>query len=194
MPNSTTDIREVIANVRACLTDTFAALDTWFDQPAELRQYRPTAGGWTANEILEHIGLTNHFLLILVDKATRKALLNARMNDLGESLAQYQFQTEKLAEIGRHKSFAWIRPEHMEPTGTRALAEVRAQLQQQLAHCQQTLAAVPHGEGALYRTTMSVNGLGKIDVYEYLYFLAQHGQRHLTQLSHNAAEFTRNSA
>ncbi|MFD2784716.1 hypothetical protein [Hymenobacter rubripertinctus] len=41
---------------------------------------------------------------------------------------------------------------------------------------------------------MSVNGLGKIDVYEYRYFLAQHGQRHLTQLSQNAAEFARAQA
>ncbi|WP_218144594.1 DinB family protein [Hymenobacter actinosclerus] len=194
MTDATSAIRAVMAEVRVCLTDTFAALDAWFDQPADLRRYRPAAGGWTADEILEHVGLTNHFLLILVDKATRKALLNAQTQDLAAALAAYEFQTGKLADIGRHKSFAWIRPEHMEPTGTRPLAEVRAQLQQQLAHCRQTLAAMPNGEGALYRTTMSVNGLGKIDVYEYLYFLAQHGQRHLTQLSRNAAEFAHNPA
>lgn len=191
MSNSAFSIHDTITNVRTCLTDTFATLDTWFDQRVELRRYRPATGGWTADEILEHVGLTNHFLLILVDKATRKALLNAQTHDLAVVLADYQFQNEKLADIGRHKSFAWIRPEHMEPTGTCLMTEVRAQLQEQLVHCLQTLDIVPNGEGALYRTTMSVNGLGKIDVYEYLYFLAQHGQRHLTQLSRNAAEFGR---
>jgi hypothetical protein len=39
-----------------------------------------------------------------------------------------------------------------------------------------------NGEGALYKTTMSVNSLGKIDVYEYIYFLAQHGRRHIGQM------------
>ena len=36
---------------------------------------------------------------------------------------------------------------------------------------------------------MTVNGLGKINVYEYSYFLAQHARRHLTQMQDNAAEF-----
>ncbi|MBN8787104.1 MAG: hypothetical protein J0I84_08435 [Terrimonas sp.] len=46
-----------------------------------------------------------------------------------------------------------------------------------------------NGEGVLYKTTMTVNDLGKIDVYEYIYFLAQHGQRHVTQMEKNEAEF-----
>lgn len=36
---------------------------------------------------------------------------------------------------------------------------------------------------------MTVNALGKINVYEYLYFIAQHGQRHITQMEKNASEF-----
>jgi hypothetical protein len=36
---------------------------------------------------------------------------------------------------------------------------------------------------------MSVNNLGKLNVYEYVYFLAQHARRHLTQMQDNAAEF-----
>ena len=41
----------------------------------------------------------------------------------------------------------------------------------------------------LYKTTMSVNGLGKIDVYHYIYFLVQHAQRHISQMKKVAAEF-----
>jgi hypothetical protein len=36
---------------------------------------------------------------------------------------------------------------------------------------------------------MSVNGLGKLNVYEYIYFLAQHGRRHSTQMEKNELEF-----
>lgn len=36
---------------------------------------------------------------------------------------------------------------------------------------------------------MTVNNLGKIDVYEYIYFLAQHGRRHLTQMQKNEEEY-----
>ena len=36
---------------------------------------------------------------------------------------------------------------------------------------------------------MSVTNLGKLNVYEYSYFLAQHARRHLTQMQENAAEY-----
>ncbi|UOQ50857.1 DinB family protein [Hymenobacter cellulosivorans] len=182
-------LQATITEIRESLTTTFASLSQWFDKPAELRAYRPQHGGWTINEILEHIGLTNHYLLILITKATRKALLNAPGADLAAEVGSHVFQREKLADIGRHQSFAWVRPEHMEPTGTRPLPEVRAQLQEQLSQCLTSLDQLKNGEGVLYKTTMSVNDLGKINVYEYLYFLAQHGQRHLTQMAKNEVEF-----
>ena len=42
-----------------------------------------------------------------------------------------------------------------------------------------------NGEGLLYKTTMTVNELGKINVYEYIYFLSLHAQRHVTQMKKN---------
>lgn len=36
---------------------------------------------------------------------------------------------------------------------------------------------------------MTVNGLGKLDVYEYLYFLAAHGKRHVAQLERVKAQY-----
>jgi len=182
-------IPALIADINATLTDTFTALDGWFDQPRDLRAYRPGSGGWTVDEILEHVGLTNHFLLILIDKGTTKALQNLRKLELAAELESYVFHRDQLLEIGQHRSFAWIRPAHMEPTGTKPLAEVRDQLRAQLAQCRHYLDLLKNGEGVLYKTTMTVNGLGKIDVYEYLYFLAQHGRRHLEQMAQNEREF-----
>jgi len=182
-------IEKVISDIKILLVDTFATIDTWFDMNAELRNYRPVSNGWTINEILEHIGLTNHFLLILIDKGTNKALQNVHNIDLKAELQNYVFHLDKLTEVGLHKSFAWIRPEHMEPTGDKRLDEVRSQLKDQVSHCLANLDKLKNGEGALYKTTMTVNNLGKLDVYEYIYFLAQHGQRHITQMQKNESEF-----
>jgi hypothetical protein len=44
------------------------------------------------------------------------------------------------------------------------------------------LNKIQNGEGVLQTTMMSVNNLGKIDVYSYLYFLAKHAERHVSQM------------
>ncbi len=183
------DISALIANIRTLLQHTFATVDSWFDKPANLRAHPPYNGGWAIDQILEHIGLTNHFLLILIDKGAQKALNKSTQLDLNEALSTYNFQQEKLDQVGVHLSFPWVRPEHMEPLGHKTLLEVRQQLKAQLQQCLDILDRLKNGEGALYRTTMTVNDLGKIDVYQYLYFLAQHAKRHVGQMEKVEAEF-----
>ena len=181
---------DLLAAVRASLLDAFAQVDIWFDQPAALRSHLPADQGWTVDEVLDHIGLTNHFLLILIEKGVTKALANREGLNLAAELARYQFEPAKLAAIGTLHAFDWVRPAHMEPrTAPRPLPAVRQQLHGQLAQALACLDRLPHGEGVLYHTTMTVNGLGKLNVYEYLYFLAQHARRHLTQMQENATEF-----
>ncbi len=182
-------IQTIISDIRTYLVGTFSTIDTWFDKDAELRNFKPVNGGWTINEILEHIGLTNHFLLILIDKGANKALQNVHRLDLQTELQNHVFHYNKLAEVGLHQSFTWIRPEHMEPTNKKPLGEIRHQLKEQVNRCLGNLDKLKNGEGVLYKTTMTVNDLGKINVYEYIYFLAQHGQRHLTQMQKNEAAF-----
>lgn len=182
-------IQSIIAQITNSLLTTFNQIDTWFEKDIRLRDYKPANGGWSINQILEHIGLTNHFLLILIDKGTTKALQNINQLDLRIELENYQFHEQKLTQISLHKSFEWVRPEHMEPKGAKSLPQVREQLKEQLGQCLATLDKLPNGEGVLHKTTMSVNDLGKIDVYEYVYFLAQHGQRHLVQMQKNEVEF-----
>lgn len=183
------EVKELITEIKDFLNVTFDSVNLWFDKNAELRNYKPQNGGWTIDQILEHIGLTNHFLLILIDKGTNKALQNTAKLDIQEELQTYTFHRDKLTEVGLHKSFNWIRPEHMEPKVEKTWLEVRQQLKDQLNLCLGYLDKLKNGEGVLYKTTMSVNDLGKIDVYEYIYFLAQHGQRHITQMIKNETEF-----
>jgi hypothetical protein len=126
----------------------------------------------------------------LIEKGTAKALANTQGRALAIELEAYEFPREKLAAIGVLHAFAWVRPEHMEPyLNQLPLPAIRQQLRDQLAQALGYLYQLPNGEGLLYKTTMSVNDLGKLNVYEYVYFLTQHARRHLTQMQDNAAEF-----
>ena len=184
------EINKLLAQLQAELRETFVRVDAWFDKPASLREFIPADEGWTIDEVLNHIGLTNHYLLILVNKGASKALANAQSRDLVTESADYQFPREKLAAIGTLHAFPWTRPEHMEPrTNPRSQQAVRQQLHDQLVQLLNYLSQLAKGEGLLYQTTMSVNGLGKLNVYEYIYFLAQHARRHLTQMQDNEAEW-----
>jgi hypothetical protein len=150
----------------------------------------PAAHGWTIDEVLNHIGLTNHYLLIPSEKGTAKALANLQGFDLPAALASYKFPRARLAAIGMLHVFPWARPAHMEPrTYPRPLPVVRQQLHDQLAQPLHILGRLAQGEGVLHQMTVSVNELGKLNVYECIYFLAQHARRHLTQMLDNQAEW-----
>jgi DinB superfamily len=62
---------------------------------------------------------------------------------------------------------------------------LRENLKNQLAQCSDVLNKIQNGEGVLQKTMMSVNDIGKIDVYSYLYFLAKHAERHISQMQKN---------
>lgn len=180
MMQDKTEFINFIKLIHSSLDENFGALDVWFDKEPGLFQYTPRAG-WSVPEVLEHVGLTNHFLLILIRKGVDKALRNINKLDLDNELTQFQPDLEKLNEIGLRGSFNWERPEHMEPAG-KDLVEVRKQLKEQRDECAGFLETMKNGEGLLYKTRMSVNDLGKINVYEYIYFLSLHARRHLAQL------------
>jgi hypothetical protein len=171
--------------VRDALCQVFAQVDAWFDRPAELRRYRPASGRWSVDQVLEHVALTNHFLLLTARKGAATAERRAGRGDLvpaGES------DLDRLLVIGERGSFGWDRPEHMEPAGA-APDDVRAALRRQLGECLSLLERLGGGVVALCRVTMTVNDLGKIDLYQWLFFLAQHARRHLQQLAAIEAEY-----
>ncbi|HEY9060076.1 MAG TPA: DinB family protein [Pseudobacteroides sp.] len=183
------NIKEIIQMIKNAIESTFQEIDKWFEKSEQLRSYSPQDKGWTINEILEHISLTNHFLLILINKGTKKAIEIARKGNANIELSDYKFGSEKLDEIAIYNSFNWINPEHMEPTGEKALLEIRTLLKSQVNQCLTNLEEMANGEGTLYKTMMTVNSLGKIDVYHYIYFLAQHAKRHIAQMENVEKEY-----
>jgi hypothetical protein len=177
-------------NLTRDLIRTFAVMDEWFDKEHPLHCYKPLSGGWCIHEVLEHVMLTNHYLLIIIGKGRDKAL--RKRDTLTEKICwpeHYILGVPALLEIANPQAFAWHRPDHHQPTGQRTLKEVRRALRNQLDDCLYTLETLPNGEGTLHQTMMSVNNLGKLDVYQYIYFLSLHAQRHLQQLKKNEVEF-----
>ena len=175
-------IEEIIVTIRNELIRSISALDGWFDKDEPLLEHRPTGGEWNVREVLEHVMLTNRFLLILIDKGSSKALRLEYSGDYRELLENYSLENAAMLEIGIHKSFDWHRPEHMAPTGKLQLDAVRDEIRDQLNRCLIHLELLQNGEGLLFKTTMTVNALGKLDVYQYIYFLALHVRRHLQHL------------
>jgi hypothetical protein len=184
----------ILINLKRDLIRTFAVTDEWFDKGHTLRSYRPSTGGWNVNEVLEHVMLTNHFLLILIEKGCTKAL--KKVDDLSGNVVApkgYTLDNAALQEISKPGTFVWQRPEHHQPTGQKSMHEVRRELRNHLDRCLITLDLVPNGEGTLHQTTMSVNNLGKLDVYQFIYFLSLHMQRHLQQMRRIEEEFNSSS-
>lgn len=175
------------------LIQTHAKVLTWFELDEKRLNFTPNEGKWSILQILEHISLTSHYLLILIEKATKKALKNIQERNLEEELENYSFDLKKMQRIGEHKSFTWIRPEHMEPTGEKSIDEIKSDVINQLKKCLNFIDLLQDGSGLLYQTTMTVDDLGKLNVYEYIFFLSKHAERHLTQIQENNRLFAENS-
>jgi len=175
-------VEKIIATIRNELIRSISGLDGWFDEDDQLMEHKPSSGEWNVRELLEHVMLTNRFLLILIEKGSAKALKQTFSGDMNQLLENYRLENASLLEVGLHKSFEWHRPEHMAPTGKIPMCDVREEIREQLNRCLIHLELLKNGEGLLYKTTMTVNAIGKLDVYQYIYFLALHVRRHLQQL------------
>lgn len=53
------EIHSIISRIQKELDTTFNEADNWFDLPENILQYKPQNGGWSIQQILEHIVLTS---------------------------------------------------------------------------------------------------------------------------------------
>ena len=165
--------------VAAAIEEVFARLDACLAHARQELERRPLrADAWSKLEHLEHVSLANHFLLLTIGKGCRKACRRAAFGDppAGES------DLELLSPMAVPGAFQWIPPSHMLPTGNRQPEEIRSELSGQRDRCRELLAGMAHGEGRLCTIYMSVHGAGKLDMYQWLYFLVQHASWHLAMM------------
>lgn len=169
-----------VAAVAGTIDETFSRLDNLCARPADYLHLRPAyPDAWTVAEHLEHVSLVNHFLLLTIGKGGATALRRART----QPIPPEESDLACLASIADPAAFPWEPPGHMIPTGLRPMAEVRELLKAQHGHCLGLLERMGMGEGRLCSFRMSVYHLGRIDMYQWLYFLAQHGTWHLEFLA-----------
>lgn len=150
------DIFRFIQDIKTHLKFSFDEVDKWFDKDNETLNFQPSNEGWTIQQILEHIYLTNFYLLILIEKGSKKAMRNYLNLDLDLEIKNYSFDKEKFEKVGTYGSFEWIRPEHMEPKGELKQPEIRSLIAQQYHQCLSYLDLMKNGEGLLCKTTMTV--------------------------------------
>jgi len=173
------------------LARVFLELDALLDLDAEVLEFRPAAGAWTAREVAEHVALCDRFLLILVSKIAAKSANRAATR---RAPLPSPPQLELLEPLGA-SGFHWPHPDHMTPTGALPVPAVREQLAADLAACRTVLAELPNGEGSLHRIRMSaVPGDDRLDLYQFLAIIAVHAERHVRQMRRNAASFAEHSS
>jgi hypothetical protein len=173
---------EIIIKVQDALTAAFGALAPWPDKDILLRGFHPGPGEWCIDEVLEHIALANRYLLLLIEKGRKKALKKSDPARLTRELDGYRLTSDRLEQVGVNNSFEWRCPGHMVPSGSRPLEEICRELDTQKKSLRDNLSLMKNGEGVLHKTSLSVNGLGRLDVYQYMYFLLQHCRRHIGQM------------
>lgn len=171
-----------IARVRDALVEVYDELDAWTRRPAEFLAFRPGPGQWTAAEILEHVALTNFYVAQSIGKLWPEVVKASRAEhpDLyGES------DLDRLEPIGSRGAFDWPHPERVAPSGRIPVDQVRLALREERRAALNLLSLAPDGKGALATRRSIAPGAGELDLYQWLYFIAMHGRRHLQQLREN---------
>ena len=168
--------QKTVQSVDAALRSAFTGCLKIFE--SDLVHNPAQVKGWTTLHILEHITLTNHFLLLLIKKFAKKALKRAA----SQEIAPGESDLQRIEKIANDRTLHWQSPEHMVPTGEKSIEEIKDALLEQQTICIELLDQLQHGEGSLAQINMSVANLGKLDLYQWLFFLTQHMKRHIEQI------------
>jgi hypothetical protein len=171
--------RDEVAEIRRRLRETFAALERWTCSSARELGRSPGPGRWSLHEILEHVTLANHYLLLLIEKIRARC---RRRIASGASWPASPPRTEHLRAIAEERT-PWPHPAHMQPRAGLAPELIRERLRAALARCEEVLDEMPEGQGTLHRIRMSrLAEDDRLELYQYVDFLGRHAQRHLAQI------------
>ncbi len=172
-------IEKIIVTIRNELIRSVSGLDEWFDKDGALMDHRSPSGNRSVRELLECVMLTNRTFLDFIDKGYPKTLYTQR-GDVHEILHTYCLDEEVLDQAVNNSYPEYLR--NVMPAANISLPLVRREIREQLDRCLIYLELLHHGEGVLYKTGMTVDRVGQLDIYQALYFLALHVKCHLLEL------------
>jgi uncharacterized damage-inducible protein DinB len=177
-------MNSAIATTRTELTNAFDRLFDVFAVREDVLYYQSLNGGWSIYQVLEHVVLANHFLLRIVNKQAEKTMQWLNRADNKNKLP-YVLNTGKLKNMELNGSYIWVPQRYTEPEGATPLLELKISL-----HDQRKQAIELLENEKLLQAIEDSYVAGKIDALHYLYFLVQHMQRHLGQVTRLKQEFS----
>ncbi len=180
----TAPAEKTIAALRVEIDEVFALLDRWCTRPPGELEMVPKDAGWSIRLVIEHVGIVNHYLLLTLRKGVETARRRAA-REVAVPVAESDLTI--FGDIADPDAFDWRSPKHMLPSGTLPLAEARAILARQHGECLLLLEGMAEGQGLLHTVRMSVRDLGRLDMYQWLWFLLMHARRHLAQIDRDQA-------
>ena len=178
-------MNSAIATTRTELINAFDRLFDVFAVREDVLYYQPLNGGWSIYQVLEHVVLANHFLLRIVNKQAEKTMQWANRAGNKNKVQPYVLDTGKLKSMELNGSYIWVPQRYTEPEGDTPLLELKISLHDQFKKATELLE-----NEKLLKAIEDSYVAGKIDALHYLYFLAQHMQRHISQVSRLKKEFT----
>ena len=160
-----------MARERAAILDFCAGLD----ETAQRR--RPAAGGWSALEVLEHVGLVERSMmrLLLETPGARPELVRGLLPAAVRSLPPIWRITLVANRFGRA-----VAPRPTQPRGARLWVDLLPELEATRSETLSTLDLFEIPQLASIRRVHAV--LGEMNGLEWLDFLAAHDRRHLSQI------------
>ncbi|MEY2805953.1 MAG: hypothetical protein RIR65_370 [Planctomycetota bacterium] len=167
---------------RARIAAGFGALEAVLARAEGREALRESAGGWSVQEIAEHVATANIHLLRLARTCAGKCRARA-----ARGLDAARPPTASMEDLLAHASSGvrWEAPGHMRPAGSVALgassATIAAQRDEALALWDE-LCADDARVGRMHDVGMVVLGPGaRIALPELLVFVALHAERHARQ-------------
>lgn len=177
--------------LRDSIEAVFGTVDQYFELPENVLVHRLNDSSWSIREVLEHIALANHYLMLTLSKHQDKADRRAKNS---QEVEMSQIDWEHMRLIGQRGSFVWPHPEHMTPSGKVDSGEVQARIADQKNRLLESLDQMQDGRGLLCSIKMSVQSLGKINLYQWMYFIVLHAQRHVQQIEEIVEHWKEGSA
>lgn len=171
--------REAVRGLAGRLETSFDALRVRAELEPELLARRPRPEAWSGALVLEHVGLMDRFVFVLVEKIAARTRARLARGEPWPTAAPDLERVARAALLPR----VWPHPAHMTPTGSVPPAESAAVLAADRDRARAWLGEFPAGEGTLHRIRMSrVEGDDRLELYQFLELVARHAERHAAQI------------
>jgi uncharacterized damage-inducible protein DinB len=168
---SVAEIYDSIDETRGRLTERLAGLS------ATQQNFRPSSGGWSIAEIVEHLAIMEERLLGLMTLMVKKAE-SAAPESTDAARPFNAVSLDQFAERSRQEKF--IAPETVQPSGQASIQDSLERMRQSRARLK---ALQPRLEATDFSTARYPHpAFGPLDLYHWLVLIGVHEERHLRQI------------